>query len=326
MAFPLALLDSFTQPALAAMVERVFGYPDWLYRLIGHPVGWMGRFITMLDTKMNTTPHLRGLSRMNGILAMVLLCLGVFAVASVLHFLCRALPYGFILNAILATSLIATKSLRSHVLAVSRALSSSLADGRMAVSKIVGRETRQLDVSGVSKAALESLAENTADGIVAPIFWYCVFGLPGLAVYKAINTADSMIGHKSPQYRYFGWAAARLDDLVNLPASRISALLFITAALFSPKKGAAWNALKSVWRDASKHRSPNAGWPESAMAGALGLQFGGPRAYGNEVVNLPTMGRGRDHLLRQDIADGIKLFDNAMWIMMGLLLAFALIL
>jgi adenosylcobinamide-phosphate synthase len=229
---------------------------------------------------------------------------------------------GWVLNALVATAFIAQKSMRDHVADVARALSSSVAEGRVSVAKIVGRETKELDESGVTKAALESLAENTADGIVAPVFWFAVAGLPGLVAYKAINTADSMIGHKSERYLYFGFVAAKLDDLVNLPASRLAAVFFVLSAALknTAHAKAAWNA---VWRDASLHRSPNAGWPEAAMAGALGLKFGGPRRYDDGVVDLAWMGDGREHMTHGDIQEGLALYDRALWIMFAVLVVLA---
>jgi adenosylcobinamide-phosphate synthase len=314
---------------VSVVVERLLGYPNWLYRAIGHPVTWMGKLIDYMDEHMNTMAHVKSLSRLNGVLAMLLLCTTVWFVATAIEAVCRVIPYGFVITALLASTLIAQKSLRDHVRDVNRALSTSLSAGRAAVAQIVGRDTRGLDVSDVVKAALESLAENTADGIVAPVFWYCVGcltigGLPALALYKAINTADSMIGHKTPQYLHFGWGAARVDDVVNLPASRLTALLFIAAALFSGKAQAI-KAARVTWRDARRHRSPNAGWPEAAMAGALNMKFGGPRTYGGEFVKLPYMGDGRDHFLRQDIEAGIRLFDRAMWVLLALTALFALV-
>lgn len=330
MTFPPALLDVFSQPALSLMIERLVGYPNFLFRLFGHPVVWMGKLITYMDEKMNTTAHVKSLSRLNGVLAMVLLLAAVWVVTTAIEVVCQFIPYGFVLSALLATTLISQKSLRDHVRDVGRALSSSLTEGRAAVAEIVGRDTRGLNVSDVVKAALESLAENTADGVVAPVFWYCVGcltigGLPALALYKAINTADSMIGHKTQQYLHFGWAAAKLDDLVNLPASRLTALLFILASLFNGKDRA-WKAAKVTWRDARRHRSPNAGWPEAAMAGALNFKFGGPRTYGGEFIKLPYMGEGRDNFLRQDIDVALKLYDRTLWILLALTVAFALIL
>jgi adenosylcobinamide-phosphate synthase len=330
MTFPPALLDVFSQPALSLLFERFAGYPNFVFRFIGHPVVWIGSLISYMDEKMNTTAHVKSLSRLNGILAMVLLLAAVWMAATAIEVLCRSIPYGFLLSALLATTLIAQKSLRDHVRDVGRALSSSLTEGRAAVGLIVGRDTRGLNVSDIVKAALESLAENTADGVVAPVFWYCVGcltigGLPALAIYKAINTADSMIGHKTPQYLHYGWAAAKLDDLVNLPGSRLTALLFICASLFDGKDRA-FKTARVTWRDARRHRSPNAGWPEAAMAGALNFKFGGPRTYGGEFVKLPYMGEGRDNFLRQDIEAGLRLYDRALWILLAITIAFALIL
>jgi adenosylcobinamide-phosphate synthase len=328
MTIPPFLLDAASQPAISLLVERFVGYPNWLFRFISHPVVWMGNLISFMDEKMNTTAHVKSLSRLNGVLAMVLLCAAVWLAATAVEIICRAIPYGFVVSALIATSLIAQKSLRDHVRNVSRGLSSSLTEGRAAVAEIVGRDTRGLNVSDVVKAALESLAENTADGIVAPVFWYAVGcltigGLPALAVYKAINTADSMIGHKTKQHLHFGWAAAKLDDLVNLPASRLTALLFILATFFIGKDQAI-KAARITWRDARRHRSPNAGWPEAAMAGALNYKFGGPRTYGGEFVKLPYMGEGRDNFIRQDIDAALKLYDKALWILFALSVIFAL--
>ncbi len=193
------------------------------------------------------------------------------------------------LTAIAASTLIASRSLYCHVRDVAAALETGgLEAGRAAVSRIVGRDPQTLDSAGVARAAIESLAENASDGVAAPVFWFALLGLPGLAAYKAINTADSMIGHRTPRHEAFGWASARLDDLVNLPASRLTAALFALAALLH--KASARGALQAVLRDARRHRSPNAGWPEAAMAGALGLRLAGPRCYGGVVVPDAYMG------------------------------------
>jgi adenosylcobinamide-phosphate synthase len=240
-----------------------------------------------------------------------------YAVASLLE----GWRIGWILEALLATSLIAQKSMRDHVMAVYQALGRSLPDARTAVGMIVGRDPAQLDESGIAKAALESLAENTSDGIVAPVLWYALLGLPGIAVYKAINTADSMIGHRSEKYLHFGWAAARLDDLVNLPASRLTGVLFAAA-----QPGRFDEIIRVMRRDAPRHGSPNAGWPEAAMAAALGLKFGGPRTYQGEPVDLPWMGEGRAGMDRQDIKRGLKLFSRAMWMLLAGMLLLGLIL
>lgn len=310
----------FGRAALALVVERIFGYPQWVFARISHPVVWIGILITFLDQRLNTPGVAPQEGRLRGAFALVLLLAAVFIPSWILSRMLADVRWGWLVEALLATSLIAQKSLRDHVLAVYDALGRSLPEARQAVSLIVGRDPAQLDESGVAKAALESLAENCSDGIVAPVLWYALLGLPGIALYKAINTADSMIGHKNEKYQWFGWAAARLDDMVNLPASRLTGLLF---AATEPQR---FRAIVEVMRrDAPKHQSPNAGWPEAAMAAALGLRFGGPRSYGGEVIALPTMGDGRTEMTRADIKNGIKLVQKAMVLETFLLLFGALL-
>ena len=215
---------------------------------------------------------------------------------------------GFFVVILLATTLLAQKSLADHVEAVARGLDQGLPEGRKAVSMIVGRDPEKLDRAGVARAAIESLAENFSDGVVAPAFWMAVGGLAGGAAYKAVNTADSMIGHRTPKHEAFGWASARFDDLVNLPASRLTALLIVVAAAILPGMDAA-GAWRAVWRDAKKHRSPNAGWPEAAMAGALGLALAGPRSYGGVMGDDAFMGDGgRRGATAADIRRALRLF------------------
>lgn len=219
-------------------------------------------------------------------------------------------PLGFPALAVVAASLPAQRSLAAHVGAVADGMDAGLDAGREAVAKIVGRNPDALDEAGVARAAIESLAENFSDGVVAPILWTALGGLVGGALYKAINTADSMIGHKDERYAAFGWAAARLDDLVNLPASRLAALWLILAAAFTPGASAG-NAARAVWRDASRHRSPNAGWPEAAMAGALALKLAGPRIYGETLVDDAFMGEGRREATAADIRAALRLYRRA---------------
>ncbi len=225
----------FSSAALALLVERFVGYPDALFQRLSHPVVWIGKLIDALDKRLNHP----GLSRQQGRLRGVIALLRLISAGFIPAWICaRGLSewgLGWAAEALLATTLIAQKSLRDHVWAVYEAFGTSLDDARKAVSMIVGRDPSALDESGVAKAALESLAENASDGVVAPVLWFALLGLPGIAVYKAINTADSMIGHKSEKYLHFGWAAARLDDLVNLPASRLTGLLF--AAQFRAHRG-----------------------------------------------------------------------------------------
>ena len=311
----------FESAALALLVERFIGYPQPVLDKIGHPVMWIGRLITWADNTLNLAGASKTEGRLRGAIALAGLIVAVFVPSYIVAQITGTTRVGWIVEALLATSLIAQKSMRDHVRDVLRAFNHSLPAARAAVAKIVGRDPAQLDESGVAKAALESLAENTSDGIVAPILWYALLGLPGLAVYKAINTADSMIGHKSEKYLHFGWAAARLDDLVNLPFSRLTGLLF---AATEPSRFK--DVFAVIRRDAPKHGSPNAGWPEAAMAAVLGLKFGGPRAYEGVPVDLPFMGQGREHLTRLDIKRGLKLFSHAMWLLFAAMLVPGLIL
>ena len=246
--------------------------------------------------------------RASGVVA---LCLYLAPVALIAWAATRmALPrgaLGFAALAVLAASLPAQRSLSSHVKAVAEGLDAGLDDGRRAVALIVGRNPAALDEAGVARAAIESLAENFSDGVVAPILWTALGGLIGGALYKAINTADSMIGHRDDRYRAFGWAAARLDDLINLPASRLAALWLVLAAALTPGASAR-AAARAVWRDASLHRSPNAGWPEAAIAGALGLKLAGPRVYGDTLIDDAFMGAGRREADAADIIRALNLY------------------
>ncbi len=300
------------------LVELAIGYPERLFRLIGHPVTWIGRLIALADARCNVETLLPGARRLNGALALaVILMLAARAGWSIQTALSGWT--GLLVAALAGSSLIAQRSLASHVKAVADGLDAGgLLEGRKAVSQIVGRDPESLDEAGVSRAAIESLAENCSDGVVAPVFWLAVGGLAGGALYKAANTADSMIGHKTVRHLHFGWAAARFDDLINLPASRLTAFLFIAAAFFmrDASAGAAWQAVR---RDARHHRSPNAGWPEAAMAGALDLALAGPRRYGGEVVDDAVMGDGgRRAANAGDIRRALTLYRIADALLIGL--------
>jgi adenosylcobinamide-phosphate synthase len=312
----------FATTALALLIERLVGYPDMLARRIGHPVQWIGALIAGLDARLN--PQDRPGSRLAGIMALFVLLIVTGCLAVAIAVALRKLPYGWIAEALIATPFLAQKSLHDHVQAVADGLDRSLCEGRNAASRIVGRDPELLDRSGVARAALESLGENASDGIVAPAFWLAFLGLPGIVLYKAINTADSMIGHKSPRYLAFGWASARLDDLVNLPGARLTAVIFALAALFSHRTSAS-AAFASMIRDAHRHVSPNAGWPESALAGALGVKLGGPRAYGGRQVELATMGDGKTELDATDIRGGLSLYGRALVLLTALAVLLALV-
>jgi len=311
---------------LALFLEGAFGYPAWVYERIGHPVTWIGALIGALDRQLNDEDESPAARRASGVVALVaILAIAVIA-GCIIERVLSSHWIGLVALAVVASTLIASHSLYDHVRDVARALQSDgLEAARQAVSRIVGRDPRVLDEHGVARAAIESLAENASDGVVAPLFWFAVLGLPGLVAYKAINTADSMIGHRTPRHESFGWAAARLDDVVNLPASRLTGVLFATAALVTSRPSAA-EALHAMWRDAAKHRSPNAGWPESAMAGALGLKLNGPKNYGGAFVEDAYMGDGRREATAQDIQKALRLAVTAWAIMVAVLLVIAIIL
>jgi len=310
----------------ALIVERIVGYPDWLFRRIGHPVTWIGALISRLDRDLNRESDDFSTRRRKGILALLALLGITILLGLVIQYDLMLIPVGPVLLVLLAASLPAQKSLETHVEAVATALQQAgLEAGRKAVSKIVGRDPEKLDEAAVCRAAIESLAENFSDGVVAPAFWMGIFGLAGGVGYKAANTADSMIGHRSPRHEAFGWAAARFDDLINLPASRLSALLFVIAAGFIDGASPG-NAIRAIRRDARHHRSPNAGWPEAAMAGALGIALAGPRSYGGRVIEARFMGEGgRSELNANDISRALKLARIADALLIGLFGLLALI-
>jgi adenosylcobinamide-phosphate synthase len=297
--------------ALAALlVEAAIGYPAFIYRAIGHPVTWMGALLAGLETRLNrpTAPDTQ--RRALGSLTLAMLLVAAAGTALALDRISSLGPIGVGVLILATTSLLAQRSLYAHVRAVADALEKDgLEAGRGAVSMIVGRNPNRLDEAGVARAAIESLAENFSDGIVAPAFWLALAGLPGAVCYKATNTADSMIGHRTPRYAAFGWAAARLDDLINLPASRLAAIFLVLAA--GAVGGSPRGAIGAVWRDAKRHRSPNAGWPEAAMAGALGVQLAGPRVYGDTLVDDAFMGNGRREVTAADITRALRLYRMA---------------
>lgn len=313
---PLVFPLTVTLLLWSAAIETAVGYPPGLFRRIGHPVTWIGALIAGLERRLNR-PHFEPPTRrVNGLATLFILLTIVIGVAGVVEMLIVWLSFGetyvaLALMALVGSSALASRSLHSHVADVATALDTGgLIGGRQAVGMIVGRNTEALDEAGVARAAIESLAENYADGVIAPSIWMMALGLPGAFAYKAINTADSMIGHRSLRYRDFGWASARLDDLVNLPASRLTALLIVMAAGLRSDFDAG-GALRAVWRDAGKHKSPNAGWPEAAMAGALGLRLAGPRVYGTELVNDHWMGQGRAEATTEDIGRALSLYRTA---------------
>lgn len=305
----------------ALVFDYMFGYPQWLYRRIGHPVTWIGAFISFADRSYNRESDTDEQRKTSG----AVMLLGVVALAAgwgwVCLWLAHALPMSWVWELILVASLLAGRSLHTHVAAVRNILRDhGIEAARRELSKIVGRDTSQLDETDVCRAAIESLSENTSDGLVAPLFWYLLAGLPGIAIYKAVNTADSMVGYKSARHLHFGWASARMDDLLNLAPARLTALFYAVAAIFyGPARPL--NALKVAWRDAQKHASPNAGWPEAAMAGALNIRLGGPGMRGGVPHPDPYFGKGRVALNVADISTALALYRRLCALVLILTLA-----
>jgi len=308
---------------LALAIEAGAGYPDWLFRRIGHPVTWFGALITTLDKRLNLEADSFSIRRAKGAVTLAALAATALAAGALIEVLAGAFPYGWAILALLGSSLVAQRSLDDHVAAVAGGLSRSLDEGRREVGKIVGRDVTLLDEAGVARAAIESLAENFSDGVVAPALFLAFFGLPGALLYKAVNTADSMIGHKSDRYLAFGWAAARCDDLFNLIPARLAAALIAAAARATG--GDAREAVRTALRDAGQHASPNAGWPEAAMAGALGLALGGPRAYHGVELDGATLGHGRRDAGPADILRALTIYRCAAAALWLIVLAGALI-
>ncbi|WP_346896425.1 adenosylcobinamide-phosphate synthase CbiB [uncultured Roseibium sp.] len=292
-------------------VDALIGDPDVLWRRWPHPVVLIGKLISFLDASLNKEGFSPERRKVLGVITLLILIGVGFATGYAIDYGARLMPFGQALTVLVAAIFLAQKSLYQHIAAVRDGLrTDGLAGGRKAVAMIVGRDPQTLDEAGVSRATIESCAENFSDGVVAPAFWFAVLGLPGLIAYKAVNTADSMIGHKTERHGAFGWASARFDDLVNLPASRLSGLLIaLTAPLAggSPK-----TALRTIRLDARKHRSPNAGWPEAAMAGALDIALAGPRSYPGYTVEDPFLNAGgRKSATAQDISRALNLLKGS---------------
>ena len=296
--------------ALALVIDALLGDPDLIWRRIPHPIALFGAGIGLLDRTLNRPTYSPRLRRALGILTLAILVAVAVAAGWYIERELAALAYGWVGIALIAAILLAGRSLHDHVAAVARAVPSGIEAARAAVSRIVGRHPASLDEPRICRAAIESTAENFSDGVVAPALWFLLLGLPGLFAYKAINTADSMIGHLSDRYRDFGWAAARVDDLVNLPASRIAGVLLALAAPLAGGSAAA--AVRVMRADAGRHRSPNAGWPEAAMAGALGVALAGPRRYGGIIVNDPFLNaHGRRNAEAGDIRRALRVYLGA---------------
>ncbi|MCC8977762.1 adenosylcobinamide-phosphate synthase CbiB [Bradyrhizobium acaciae] len=306
--------------AVAMALDALIGWPPALFARIGHPVTWLGRLINLLDRSWNRDADAPSFRRMAGVAAAIM----VIALATAIGWAVQSvLASGWVrvgLVGVLAWPLVALRSLHDHVDAVADPLvSGDITAARSAVAQIVGRDPATLDDAGIARATIESLAENASDGIVAPVFWGALFGLPGILGYKAINTLDSMIGHRTKRHEAFGWAAARIDDLANLVPARLTGLLFV---LLAPNRSRAWSCML---HDAHRHRSPNGGWPEAAMAGALGVRLSGPRIYHGSVADEPWLNEGARDPAAADVLAGLKLYRRAMMLLAGVFVALALL-
>ncbi len=303
----------------ALLFDAAIGWPDRLFKTIGHPVTWLGRLIARLDAGPNSRDAAPTVKRLLGIATLVVVVAVAALAAGVIQWALIALALGPVtamLLGVAAWPLVAARSLYTHVAAVARPLERGDLDGaRAAVAMIVGRDVTALDAAGVIRASVESLSENASDGVVAPLFWGALLGLPGIAAYKAINTLDSMIGHRTPRHRYFGWASARVDDVANLAPARLTGLLIALAS------GAPARSMMVMWRDARKHRSPNAGYPEAAMAGAIGARLSGPRTYHDRIADEPWINAAAPDPSPADLRRALSVYIRALVLGALLLLA-----
>ena len=308
-----------TAMLIAIAIDTAIGWPKALFLRIGHPVTWLGWQISSLDARLNSPSAPFTTRKIMGVLAAVLT---IALAAAPAWWVQSALPPGWagaLIIGILAWPLVAVRSMYQHVVAVADPLAAGdLPAARHAVSMIVGRDPALLDAAGIARAATESLAENTGDGIIAPLFWGLVAGLPGIAAYKAINTLDSMIGHRTQRHEAFGWASAKIDDLANWVPARLTGLIFALASARPVK------SLKIMRRDARHHRSPNAGWPEAAMAGALAVRLSGPRQYGDHIAQEPWVNADAPDPTARDVTRALALYRRAMFGVAGSMALIAL--
>lgn len=305
--------------AVAMAVDALVGWPAWLFARIGHPVTWLGALINVLDARCNRNCDAPALRRAAGIATALLVVVIAVGLALALQAEFSTGWSRVVIVGIMSWPLVALRSLHDHVAAVARPLQAGdIAAARIAVAQIVGRDPTTLDETGIARAAIESLAENASDGIVAPVFWGLLFGLPGIIGYKAINTLDSMIGHRSERHEAFGWASARVDDLANFVPARLTGVLFVVFAR-------RWlDVMACMIRDARSHRSINAGWPEAAMAGALGVRLSGPRIYHGSIADEPWLNEAARDPDAADIAKALAIYARAMILLAGCLVLLAL--
>ena len=277
-------MDNYLIILGAILIDIMFGWPNIIFRAIGHPVTWIGKLINFLDKKLNNASYSNKIKKINGLATLLICSLLVIIISILIEEFLNQFYFGILISMIIMWPLIAINSMYQHVKNILiKIQDNNINLARKSVSKIVGRNTSKLNKINLIRASIESLGENTSDGIIAPIFWGLLFGLPGIALYKTINTLDSMIGYKNKKYKDFGWAAARVDDLVNIIPSRITGIFY---AIVSNNF---FFTISTMFKDGHKHVSPNAGYPESAIAGALNIKLSGPRFYKNLKRNDPWL-------------------------------------
>ena len=305
---------------IALCIDRLFGWPDFLFRRFSHPVVGFGHLISLFESKLNKSIWSSNLRKATGLFSLFFLVAGLASLSFLILLAIPEGPIGILVTSILVWPLIAAKSLSDHVEAVAEPLKlNDVIKARQAVSMIVGRNSNHLDSNDIARASLESLAENTSDGVTAPLFWGVLLGFPGVLIYKFVNTADSMIGYKNERYRDFGWASARFDDLVNYIPARLTSLIY---AIISRNT---LEVLHVTLRDASHHRSPNAGWPETSVATSIGVKLSGPRIYDGVETNYPWLNKDGRNPTGHDVFSGLKLFDRFLWATTFLLLLCSII-
>ena len=313
--------DSLLVLILAITVDAVMGDPRWLYSRIPHPIVVIGLQIELLDTFLNKSHYPPITRKILGVVSILIIVSSGWLTGWVIAWFCNQVGFGIILHAFIVSIFLAQNSLYRHVASVAKACKADdIIDARSQIRRIVGRDPNSLDQKAIGRAAIESLSENFSDGVVAPIFWYAVGGLPALIAYKALNTSDSMIGYLNDKYADFGWCAARFDDAANLIPARLSAVIITIAAFIIPSAEGN-SAFKTAIRDATKHRSKNAGWPEAAMAGALGIKIAGPRNYNGILVEDAWMGNGIPNVDASHIFIALRIYCvacilNVFWLIL----------
>ncbi len=308
----------------AILLDVAIGDPAWMYRYISHPVVYIGNIIDFFDQGLNHWKLGKTKLVLRGYMVLIMLFFIGLSIGVGLEYLFSLSLYLLPIKVLIISLLLAVRSLYSHVKQVYTALNQGLTEGKAAVAKIVGRDVSKMTEISVTRAAIESLAENMSDGVIAPIFWYLIGGLPGLVAYKFINTADSMIGHKNFKYLHFGRAVALCDDLLNYAPARLTAFLFLIIALLGGGVAQAKALWKCLWQDAVRHESPNAGWPEASMAVLMDIALGGPRFYGEKLVEAVWLNAdGRQILHRADIKQALKFYVMALFLLAIISLPFS---